>query len=75
MDIEQIVQELKKKFAQPLPEFYCRRIVVWYDADREFENDVDGLSLDAVRVIKLTGSNNFEVKKIIAVDDTESDIL
>ena len=75
MDIEQIVQELKKKFAQPLPEFYRRRIVVWYDADREFENDVDGLSLDAVRVIKLTGSNNFEVKKIIAVDDTEGDIL
>ena len=75
MDIEQIIQELNKKFAQPLPEFYRRRIVVWYDAEREFENAVDQISLNAVRVIKLTGNNNFEVKKIIAVDDTESDIL
>ena len=30
-DIEKITQELNKRFAAPLPEFYKRRSIFWYD--------------------------------------------
>lgn len=75
MDIEQIVLELNKRFAQPLPTFYRRRIIVWNDADKEFLDAVDEVSLDAAKVVKLTGGNNFAVKKLLSVDDPDSNIL
>lgn len=75
MDIEQIVLELNKRFAQPLPTFYRRRIIVWNDADGEFKDAVDELSLDNAKVVKLTGNNNFAVRKLLSVDDPDSNIL
>lgn len=36
MDLSTISQELQKRFAAPLPEFYQRRIVVWFDEDLIF---------------------------------------
>ncbi len=74
-DIEKITQELNKRFAAPLPEFYKRRIIFWYDEDREFEDKVEDLALDNARVLVLTGCNNFEAKKLLAVDDTTSNYL
>lgn len=74
-DIEKITQELNKRFAAPLPEFYKRRIIFWYDEDREFEDKVEDLALDNARVLVLTGRNNFEAKKILAVDDITSNYL
>ena len=41
MDSEKIVQELNQRFAAPLPEFYKRRIVFWYDEDKEFEDKLE----------------------------------
>ena len=29
MDADKIIQDLNRKFAAPLPEFYKRRIVIW----------------------------------------------
>lgn len=74
-DIEKITQELNKRFATPLPEFYKRRIIFWYDEDREFEDKVEDLALDNARVLVLTGCNNFEAKKLLTVDDTTSNYL
>ena len=62
MDSSQIIQDLNRKFAAPLPEFYKRRIVVWYDEDREFEDQIDGLALLNAKILRLTGSNNFYAK-------------
>jgi orotidine-5'-phosphate decarboxylase len=43
MDSDKIIQELNQRFAAPLPEFYKRRIVFWYDEDGEFQDRlVDG---------------------------------
>ncbi len=44
MDSEKIIQDLNRRFAAPLPEFYKRRIVVWYDEDREFEDKPDTIA-------------------------------
>ena len=43
MDLETIIRDLNKRFAAPLPEFYKRRIIFWYDEDREFEDHRQGL--------------------------------
>jgi uncharacterized protein (TIGR02687 family) len=75
MDLQTITQDLNRRFAAPLPEFYKRRIIFWYDEDREFEDKLDELELDNASVLALTGSNNFAAKKLLAVDDTTSNYL
>ncbi len=37
MDAENIVQDLKRRFAAPLPEFYKRRIIFWHDEERDLD--------------------------------------
>ena len=75
MSIETIQFALNERFAAPLPEFYKRRIVFWQDEDREFEAMLDEISIPNVKIIKLTGTNNFSVKKTLLHDDTTSDYL
>lgn len=75
MPNERIQFNLTERFAAPLPEFYRRRIVFWKDEDREFEQDIDALALDGVKIVKLTGSNNFAVKKLLLHDDLDSNYL
>lgn len=75
MDSEKIVQELNQRFAAPLPEFYKRRIVFWYDEDKEFEDKLDEIVLTNAKLVALTGTNNFEVKKLLGVDDITSNYL
>ena len=36
LDIEQIRADLNRRFAEPLPEFYKRRVIVWKDEEREY---------------------------------------
>ena len=77
MDSEKILEELNRRFKESLPEFYKRRIIVWYDEEGEFVEQIknENFTLNNARFISLTGSNNFEVKKIIAEEDTTSNIL
>ncbi len=75
MDTDKILQELNNRFAAPLPDFYKRRIIFWYDEDREFEDQIDQLELHQAKVIRLTGSNTFTVKKLLSLDDTTSNYL
>ena len=70
MDSDKIIQELNQRFAAPLPEFYKRRIVFWYDEDGEFEGRLDEVTLNNAKLLALTGTNNFAVKKLLSVDDT-----
>ena len=70
-----IKQRLVERFDAPLPEFYKRRIVFWHDEDGEFKDGVDELDLSGVSVVKLTGSNNFAVKKLLSADDLTGDYL
>ncbi len=69
VDIETVVQDLNRRFAEPLPEFYNRRIIFWYDEDKEFEDKVDDVVLSNATLVKLTGTNNFAVKKLLCHDD------
>lgn len=75
MDLDKIIQELNQRFAAPLPEFYKRRIVFWYDEDKEFQERLDEITLNNAKLVALTGTNNFAVKKLLSVDDTTSNYL
>ena len=75
MDSEKIIQDLNRRFAAPLPEFYKRRIVVWIDEDQEFVDKLDEIAINGAKVVALTGGNNFYVKKLLAVDDPTSNYL
>ncbi len=59
----------------PLPEFYQRRIIFWYDEDKEFEDKLDEVVLENAKVIALTGNNAFSVKKLLSVDDLTTNYL
>ncbi|MDR0917691.1 MAG: hypothetical protein LBM93_00340 [Oscillospiraceae bacterium] len=72
---ETIKSRLIGRFFAPLPEFHKRRIVFWQDTDGEFSEDIDELSLADVKIVKLTGKNNFTVKKLLASDDLTNNYL
>lgn len=75
MELESIINQLNKKFSEPLPEFYTRRIIFWNDEDGDFKNDIDSLQIDNVKVVSLNENNNFAIKKLLTVDDTDSNYL
>ena len=75
MDLDTIIQDLNKRFAAPLPEFYKRRIIFWYDEDGEFEDKLEDVHLDIAKLLVLTGTNNFAAKKLLNVDDTTGNYL
>lgn len=75
LSTESIQFNLKERFAAPLPEFYRRRIIFWQDEDREFESTLDELELPGVNIVKLTGTNNFAVKKLLLHDDLTGNYL
>ena len=75
MDTDKIIQDLNRRFAAPLPEFYQRRIIFWYDEDKEFEDKLDEVVLENAKVIEPTGNNVFSVKKLLSVDDLTTNYL
>ena len=75
MDIEKVIQDLNRRFTAPLPEFYQRRIIFWYDEDREFEDKLDEITLTNAKSVALNGHNAFTVKKLLSYDDTSSNFL
>jgi uncharacterized protein (TIGR02687 family) len=72
---ESIQIRLAERFAAPLPDFHDRRIVFWHDEDGEFATLADELALPNVSVLKLTGKNNFAVKKLLTEDDLKGNYL
>ena len=75
MDLDTIIRDLNTRFAAPLPEFYKRRIIFWYDEEKEFEDKLDEIPLENAKLLVLTGTNNFAAKKLLTVDDTTSNYL
>ena len=72
MNIEKTLQE---RFNAPLQENYTRRIIFWQDPEGEFSSLVDELCLENVKILKLTGTNNFAAKMLLSETDTQSNYL
>ena len=75
MTIDTINRTLTDRFAADLPDCYERRIIFWFDSEREFEGMLDELDIPDVKILKLTGDNLFETKMILSETDTQSNYL
>ena len=75
MDADKVIQDLNRRFAAPLPEFYQRRIIFWYDEDQEFADKLDRIELDNAKIVALTGNNTFAVKRLLSNDDLTNNYL
>ncbi len=75
MDTDKIIDELNKRFSEPLPEFYSRRIIFWYDEESEYAEKVDSIVLSNAKIVTLTGTNTFAVKKLLTADDLSTNYL
>ena len=71
MDTYKVIQDLNRRFVAPLPEFYQRRIIFWYDEVKEFEDKLDEVVLENAKVIALTGNNAFSVKKLLYIQPAD----
>ncbi|HCR84982.1 MAG TPA: BREX-1 system phosphatase PglZ type A, partial [Lachnospiraceae bacterium] len=69
MEMDTIIQNLNQRFTAPLPEFYSRRIIFWFDEDHEFADKIPEIKLADAKIVVLTGTNNFAVKKLLTHDD------
>ena len=69
MDTDKVIQDLNRRFAAPLPEFYKRRIIFWRDEDKEFADKLDEVVLENAKVVALTGNKACSVKKLLSVED------
>ena len=75
MEREVIRKKLEARFAAPLPDFYKRRIIFWHDEDQSFREMIDEFVIPDVKILKLTGSNNFYAKMLLSEEDTTSNYL
>ena len=75
MTIDTIKRTLTDRFSAELPDCYERRIIFWFDSEREFEGMLDELDIPDVKILKLTGDNFFEAKMILSETDTASNYL
>lgn len=66
---------LAARFAQPLQEFYHRRIIVWLDEDREFEDTIADYVPEGVRLLKMAENNRFALRRQIEVDYAKENLL
>lgn len=62
MTIDTINKSLRERFTQPLPDCYKRRIIFWYDSEREFESLLDEMDIPDVKLLKLTAAIFFMQK-------------
>ena len=75
MELESVVKQLNKRFAEPLPEFYKRRVIFWNDEDGDFKDEVASLNLDNAKVVVLHENNNFTLKRLLTSEDLDHNYL
>ena len=75
MAIEDIKKELEKRFAEPLDEFYKRRIIFWNDEDGEFLDEIESLTLCNAKVLVLAAGHLFSAKQLLSSSDLVSNLI
>ncbi|MBU8697657.1 BREX-1 system phosphatase PglZ type A [Bacillus pumilus] len=75
MNLDQIIKTLTVTFNESLKDGEQRKIIFWVDKDKEFVEDIDTLSLDNVKIHKLTEQNQFYSKYLLEEEDPSSHYL
>ena len=66
---------LNAKFAEPLKEYYKRRIIVWMDEEGEFADSVKEMELENARILIMQKNHLFEIRRQIEVDFADENLL
>ena len=74
-ELKNIVKALGEEFSKSPEYFEKRKIIVWYDYDKDFLDIIDGIEINNVKIHKLTNNNYFYTKYILEEEDTESNYL
>lgn len=74
-ELNNIVKALGEEFSKSPEYFEKRKIIVWYDYDKDFLDIIDGIEINNVKIHKLTDNNYFYTKYLLEEEDTESNYL
>lgn len=74
-ELKNIVKALGEEFSKSPEYFEKRKIIVWYDYDKDFLDIIDEIEINNVKIHKLTNNNYFYTKYILEEEDTESNYL
>jgi len=75
MNIDQIKTALTDKFQEPCRDGAKRHLIFWYDEEGDFQEIVNELELEKVKLWKLTDTNKFLTKYTLEVLDPDSHYL
>ena len=75
LNLDQINRTLTMAFIESLKDGEQRKIIFWVDKDKEFVEEIDTLSLDNVKIHKLTEQNQFYSKYLLEEEDPTSHYL
>lgn len=74
-ELNNIVKALGEEFSKSPEYFEKRKIIVWYDYDKDFLDIIDEIKINNVKIHKLTNNNYFYTKYLLEEEDTESNYL
>lgn len=66
---------LNAKFAEPLKEYYKRRIIVWMDEEGEFSDSVQDMVLENARILIMQKDHMFEIRRQIEIDYADENLV
>lgn len=70
LNLKQITDKLNSEFAGE-----ARKLVFWYDANADFQEDIDSLELSNAQVLHLERDNQFYTKYFLECEDTVTNYL
>ena len=70
LNLKQITDKLNSEFASDV-----RKLVFWYDANAEFQEDIDSIELKNAKVLHLEPDNQFYIKYFLEREDTTTNYL
>lgn len=70
LNLKQITDKLNSEFASDV-----RKLVFWYDANAEFQEDIDNIELENAKVLHLEPDNQFYIKYFLEREDTTTNYL
>ncbi|WP_307555776.1 BREX-1 system phosphatase PglZ type A [Paenibacillus sp. V4I5] len=73
--MDEVTKALQEAFLQPLNEGEQRKVIFWFDKDQEFADYIHEISIEKVKVHKLTEVNSFFTKYLLEEEDQASHYL
>lgn len=70
LNLKQITDKLNSEFTGDV-----RKLVFWYDANAEFQEDIDSMELENAKVLHLEPDNQFYIKYFLEREDTTTNYL